>query len=731
MNEKKRAFQGAIYGLFLLAAIIILFWWYTVQNSKRIENQNLNYAEDSAQQTARLISKELENAINRISTYAYFLGEGLAEPTVSVEALKGMTGNSLFDSFIYTDAGGTSMTSDGAVSDTSGKEYYLQGMNGKTGMSVEMHSGLFDDTVVTFYSPLYFRGEIIGVLEGIYSANSYLYDLLSASYFGEKADVYLCMQDGSKIASSDGEDDSENIFTMLEDSNIVSGETLLEIKALFESGGEGAFICPDGSKTDNICVINLPENDYVLVQMFPKSITQTMINNANRTGSILEIILILLFLIYIIILLTRSRKEKKRLEKENREMGYVIGGVNTLFARFVMIDFEKGTYHYLSGTRPERDEIDCNGRVEDLCEYLTTFLIEEADREKFSELFNVNALADMLGENETDVRLEYHVQRNGNAEWEHMNVICLERKNGRARKALFIRQNITEVKERELKIQARISLADRKERQYRIAITSKAIYTFDFNLTRDMIERDIVCTIDGGLVSLLERVGMEAPCRASEWFEKWKQFVAEESMEDYCRTINPDYLKKCFEEGDTEINVEYWSESLSGEKICVRQSFIMTWDDDTGDIMVMVVTKEITGQVKRQMEQTQALQDALLEAQHANNAKTTFLSNMSHDIRTPMNAIIGFTTIAVSHIDNKSQVRDCLQKVLSSSNHLLSLINDILDMSRIESGKVQIKEQECNISELMHNLVNIIQPQVKAKQLELFIDTYDIANKSK
>ena len=88
-----------------------------------------------------------------------------------------------------------------------------------------------------------------------------------------------------------------------------------------------------------------------------------------------------------------------------------------------------------------------------------------------------------------------------------------------------------------------------------------------------------------------------------------------------------------------------------------------------------------------------------------------------------MNAIIGFTTIAVSHIDNKDQVRDCLQKVLSSSNHLLSLINDILDMSRIESGKVQINEQECNISELMHNLVNIIQlclHQRILKRLRLF-----------
>ena len=162
--------------------------------------------------------------------------------------------------------------------------------------------------------------------------------------------------------------------------------------------------------------------------------------------------------------------------------------------------------------------------------------------------------------------------------------------------------------------------------------------------------------------------------------------------------------------------------------MCIRQSFVMTKDNDTDDIMVMVVSRDITDQVQKQREQTRALQDALMQAQHANRAKTTFLSNMSHDIRTPMNAIIGFATIAASHIDNKDQVRDCLQKVLSSSNHLLSLINDILDMSRIESGKVQIKEQECNISELMHNLVNIIQPQVKAKQLELFIDTFEVAN---
>ena len=96
----------------------------------------------------------------------------------------------------------------------------------------------------------------------------------------------------------------------------------------------------------------------------------------------------------------------------------------------------------------------------------------------------------------------------------------------------------------------------------------------------------------------------------------------------------------------------------------------------------------------------QALSEAVRAAEMANRAKSTFLSNMSHDIRTPMNAIIGFTTLAVSNIDDKKRVRDYLGKILSSSNHLLSLINDILDMSRIESGKLHLEETEVSLSDV-------------------------------
>ena len=120
------------------------------------------------------------------------------------------------------------------------------------------------------------------------------------------------------------------------------------------------------------------------------------------------------------------------------------------------------------------------------------------------------------------------------------------------------------------------------------------------------------------------------------------------------------------------------------------------------------------------------LRVALEAAEHANRAKTTFLNNMSHDIRTPMNAIIGFTSLAATHIDNKEQVRGYLAKIMTSSRHLLSLINDVLDMSRIESGKVKIDAVPVHLPDVIHDLRTIIQTNAAAKQLDLFIDTEDV-----
>lgn len=122
------------------------------------------------------------------------------------------------------------------------------------------------------------------------------------------------------------------------------------------------------------------------------------------------------------------------------------------------------------------------------------------------------------------------------------------------------------------------------------------------------------------------------------------------------------------------------------------------------------------------------LKMALLQAESANSAKTSFLNNMSHDIRTPMNAIIGFTTLATTHIDNKELVQDYLRKIGTSSEHLLSLINDVLDMSRIESGKVKIDEKPVHLPDLLHDICTIIRPSISSEQLDFLVDMVDVVD---
>ncbi len=164
---------------------------------------------------------------------------------------------------------------------------------------------------------------------------------------------------------------------------------------------------------------------------------------------------------------------------------------------------------------------------------------------------------------------------------------------------------------------------------------------------------------------------------------------------------------------------------FKGELLHCQAKFAMAGGDRRHLIMGI---RNADAEVRAEAERRKALQDALAAAEHANRAKTTFLNNMSHDIRTPMNAIIGFTALAAAHIDNPKQVADYLGKISVSSEHLLSLINDVLDMSRIESGKVKIEEKNVHLPDVLHDLKTIIQSNVHAKQLELFIDTVDVVH---
>ncbi|MDE7297453.1 MAG: response regulator [Lachnospiraceae bacterium] len=147
------------------------------------------------------------------------------------------------------------------------------------------------------------------------------------------------------------------------------------------------------------------------------------------------------------------------------------------------------------------------------------------------------------------------------------------------------------------------------------------------------------------------------------------------------------------------------------------------WEKHHGAVLGF---RSVDDETRREMEKKSLLESALMQANRASRAKSIFLSNMSHDIRTPMNAIVGFTTLALGHIENREQVEEYLKKIRTSGNHLLSLINDVLDMSRIESGKMHLEEKPCSLPEILHGLQSMIQGDIHAKQLELFVDTVDV-----
>ncbi len=203
-------------------------------------------------------------------------------------------------------------------------------------------------------------------------------------------------------------------------------------------------------------------------------------------------------------------------------------------------------------------------------------------------------------------------------------------------------------------------------------------------------------------------------------------FVCEEDKDQLRQAVSCNWMRRELSERK-QCHVNYRTEK-DGEMKYFQMKLVRTgvWDDTARGVVLGF--RSVDEEIRNEMEQKSLLEDALFEANRASQAKSVFLSNMSHDIRTPMNAIVGFTALAISHIDQKERVETYLEKIKTSGNHLLSLINNVLDMSRIESGKMRLQEQCCNLPELLRGLQNIVQADVHVKHQHLTVDATKIRN---
>ena len=205
-------------------------------------------------------------------------------------------------------------------------------------------------------------------------------------------------------------------------------------------------------------------------------------------------------------------------------------------------------------------------------------------------------------------------------------------------------------------------------------------------------------------------------------------YVHADDRENYCMMCSRNYMMKTLSKENLFYSFNYRQVAGGNEKWFRMHAIVASYSPDGKVTHVVLAIMDVDNQIRKDIQQKQAVEEALVAAESANKEKSRFLSNMSHDIRTPMNAIIGFANLAQSHIENQMLVKDYLGKIQSASNHLLNLINDILDMSRIESGKVQIEESETSLRDILAEVNNLIHPMAEDKNIDFSIQNEIVNN---
>ncbi len=356
-------------------------------------------------------------------------------------------------------------------------------------------------------------------------------------------------------------------------------------------------------------------------------------------------------------------------------------------------------------------------RIGDYAYYIEKAVEEvvcEEDINKFINAFSLESLRKKAEEVE-DYCEEVHQYRikNSETEWVEENVFFI-RQNGTVLVNILGR-DITKEKQKEAADKK--AKAERANIIYSLSSLFFATYYMDLKAgTFRMVKQ---------MDAVGEVLGAENNC--VEGIRRYAQhFIHPDDREEYLKIMDYDSLMETLDEEHPLLVVEYRriKENADGsflEDGWVRATVVLSESENGKPKTALYTALDITDSKQKEEKEHQVLREACEAATRANASKSEFLSRMSHDIRTPMNAIIGMTAIAGTHLNEKERVADCLNKITVSSKHLLSLINEVLDMSKIESGKIDLEEEEFHLPALIQNLLTIIRPSIQEKDHDLRI----------
>lgn len=284
---------------------------FTLENQKNITNNNREYLLDNTSQMAVLINDSLMHGLTNIQVLSNLVGEVLTSPEVDIATLQDILDESIFDFIEFTDKEGMNHNTTGNVSKASDRQYYLEAMRGNSGAELIFNSRATNETLLVFYSPVYYQDKIIGSLIGAYKETAQLDQLLTMDVFGYNAEAYLCNEDGLIISSNQGIDTTKK----------VSIESILGPRVLKNSNTSSliyeneTILTPLVDNETGACVMGLDSGNWYIIQIFPEEVNKMMISKANRIGILLAIFLVVILVILLILTYSILNKSKMEAQK--------------------------------------------------------------------------------------------------------------------------------------------------------------------------------------------------------------------------------------------------------------------------------------------------------------------------------------------------------------------------------------------------------------------------------
>ena len=346
---------------------------------------------------------------------------------------------------------------------------------------------------------------------------------------------------------------------------------------------------------------------------------------------------------------------------------------------------------------------------DELIKFFVDNYVVEQDKQKVTDFYDRAYITEKLKGLETELRQECRIVLNGEERW--VSNVVMRGEIEDSEYAMIFLRDITESKAE-------------TARRMQMASDNASMDLLIKSMVR-LLDRFVVCDLENDRYRFYNLQGEMIYAPTGTYHGFVEQVVAKyktlEPLDALAALISPENIRKNLQDENDIYKFEYCSIDENTYKIA---SFIPLEWDGTKLVKALLASMDVSQEKKAEIESHKALKEAYRAAENASRAKTEFLSNMSHDIRTPMNAIVGLTAIAGANIESQDRVVECLGKITKSSRHLLGLINEVLDMARIESGRMSLAEEDFSLPELVDNLLTLTNPAIDEHhhQLEVHVE---------